>query len=40
MLARIKEKEVKREIMYMDTELIIRRSCGCEGEQGIDKHTF
>lgn len=32
MLARINEKQVKREIMYMDTTLIIRRSCGCTGE--------
>lgn len=32
MLARIKEKDVKREIMYMETELVIRRSCGCSGE--------
>ncbi|NOU94031.1 substrate-binding domain-containing protein [Paenibacillus sp. LMG 31456] len=29
MMMRIKEKDVKREIMYMDTSLIIRRSCGC-----------
>jgi LacI family transcriptional regulator len=35
MLARIKEKHVKREIMYMDTSLIIRRSCGC----GNNKQT-
>ncbi|MCY9668638.1 LacI family transcriptional regulator [Paenibacillus alginolyticus] len=32
MLVRINEKQVKREIMYMDTTLIIRRSCGCTGE--------
>jgi LacI family transcriptional regulator len=29
MLARIQDKQVKREIMYMDTTLVIRRSCGC-----------
>jgi LacI family transcriptional regulator len=33
MLARIKENHVKREIMYMDTTLIIRRSCGCAIDQ-------
>jgi LacI family transcriptional regulator len=32
MLARIKDTQVKREIMYMDPSLIIRRSCGCTGE--------
>jgi LacI family transcriptional regulator len=32
MVGRINEKQVKREIMYMDTALIIRRSCGCTGE--------
>ncbi|ALS20776.1 MULTISPECIES: LacI family DNA-binding transcriptional regulator [Paenibacillus] len=30
-LARIKDKQVKREIMYMDPALIIRHSCGCSG---------
>ncbi|MFY0758810.1 LacI family DNA-binding transcriptional regulator [Metabacillus dongyingensis] len=29
MLARIIKKQVKREIMYLDTSLIVRRSCGC-----------
>lgn len=33
MLARIKDRQVKREIMYMDTTLIIRRSCGCKVDQ-------
>jgi LacI family transcriptional regulator len=28
-LARIIKKQVKREMMYMDPTLIIRRSCGC-----------
>ncbi|MEH6995790.1 LacI family DNA-binding transcriptional regulator [Neobacillus drentensis] len=31
-LARIINKQVKREITYMDTELIIRHSCGCNKE--------
>lgn len=31
MLARIKNVQVKREIMYMDTSMIIRKSCGCQG---------
>jgi LacI family transcriptional regulator len=34
MLARMKKKRVKREIMYMDTTLIIRRSCGCPANTG------
>lgn len=32
MLARIKNEQVKREIMYMETNLVIRRSCGCTDE--------
>ncbi|MCR8634798.1 LacI family DNA-binding transcriptional regulator [Paenibacillus radicis (ex Xue et al. 2023)] len=39
MLARIKDSQVKREIMYMDPALIIRRSCGCVGEEQIRGET-
>lgn len=31
-VGRIVNKHIKKEIMYMDTQLIIRKSCGCMGD--------
>lgn len=41
-MASIKDKKTKRDIMYMDTSLIIRESCGCDRRhlQATDIYTI